>query len=81
LHQSANDPTVDRAVLHSGNATEFDEIVAVLDALYGTKRAYGGAKRARLCGRLRSRLSRSCRIAPGGINPLVLRNFTGVGRA
>jgi biopolymer transport protein ExbD len=41
VHQSANDPRPDRAVLHTGNGVEFAEIVAVLDALHGTKRAYG----------------------------------------
>jgi len=41
VHQSASDPSIDRAVLHSGNATEFAEVVAVLDALHGTTRAYG----------------------------------------
>jgi biopolymer transport protein ExbD len=41
VHQSIGDPTPDRAVLHSANATEYAEIVAVLDALHGTKRAVG----------------------------------------
>ncbi len=44
VHQSIGDPTPDRAVLHSGNATEYAEIVAVLDALHGTKRSVGSEK-------------------------------------
>jgi biopolymer transport protein ExbD len=42
VHQSASDPSPDRAVLHSGNTTEYADIVAVLDALHGTKRPLGG---------------------------------------
>lgn len=41
VHQSPNDPKPDRAVLHSGNTTEFAEIVAVLDALHAPQRSYG----------------------------------------
>jgi biopolymer transport protein ExbD len=37
-HQDAADRSIDQAVLHTDNRTSFKEIVAVLDALYATKR-------------------------------------------
>ncbi len=46
-HQSASDAALDRAVLHTGNALDFAEIVAVLDAIHSTKRVHqrgGGAE-------------------------------------
>jgi len=39
-HKDASDPKVDQAILHTDNHTPFKEIVAVIDALYGTKRDY-----------------------------------------
>ena len=37
-HQDASDRKLDQAILHSDNGLKFGEIVAVLDALYATKR-------------------------------------------
>jgi len=37
-HKDASDANVDQAILHTDNRTAFKEIVAVMDALYGTKR-------------------------------------------
>lgn len=38
VHRSGTDPVQDRAVLHTSNALEFDEVVAVMDALHAPKR-------------------------------------------
>lgn len=43
-HRGASDATQDRAVLHTPNSLEFREVSAVLDALHGPKRAFGGDK-------------------------------------
>ena len=37
-HKDASDPKVDQAIMHSDNRVPFKELVAVLDALYSTKR-------------------------------------------
>ncbi len=37
-HANASDPVADQAVLHTDNKTEYKYIIAVIDALYGTKR-------------------------------------------
>jgi biopolymer transport protein ExbD len=37
-HTRADDPGLDEAVLHTDNHTEFKDIVAVMDAIYATKR-------------------------------------------
>ena len=44
-HRSASDPGADQAVLHTDNATESGELIAVVDALHAPKRALkvGGA--------------------------------------
>lgn len=38
VHQAATDEKSDQAVLHSGNDTEFGELVAVMDALHAQRR-------------------------------------------
>jgi hypothetical protein len=44
-HTSASDVALDQAVLHTDNRTEFKYIVAVMDAIYATKRTrVAGAK-------------------------------------
>src|SRR5690606_7906522 len=44
-HKSAADKKFDRAILHTDNSTEFGHVIAVLDAIYETKREFsaGGA--------------------------------------
>jgi len=37
-HKDPSDPELDTALLHTDNATPFKEIVAVMDALYATRR-------------------------------------------
>jgi len=37
-HFNATDEKIDQAVLHTDNSTEFREVVAVIDAIYSTKR-------------------------------------------
>ena len=39
-HKDASDPKLDQAILHTDNHTAFKEIIAVIDALYATKRDY-----------------------------------------
>jgi len=43
-HQSPNDPALDEAVLHVRNSAEYEDVVAVLDALRAPERAYPGGK-------------------------------------
>ncbi len=43
-HKDAADPKVDQAILHSDNRVPFKELIAVLDALYATKRERVDAK-------------------------------------
>jgi biopolymer transport protein ExbD len=43
-HRGAADGAKDRAVLHTPNSLEFQEVTAVLDALHGPKRAFGGER-------------------------------------
>jgi hypothetical protein len=45
-HQSPSDPDLDEAVLHVQNSAEYEDVVAVLDALRARERAYPGAKRS-----------------------------------
>jgi len=44
-HRNANDKKFDRAVLHCNNSTQFQDVIAVIDAIYEPKRDYsiGGA--------------------------------------
>lgn len=39
-HKAPQDKKFDRAILHTDNSTEFSHVIAVLDAIYGTKRKY-----------------------------------------
>jgi hypothetical protein len=43
VHRSGNDPVRDRAVLHTGNATGFEEIVATMDQIMAIDRPRDGA--------------------------------------
>lgn len=43
VHRSGSDPALDRAVLHTGNSAEFDEIVATLDQIMSIDRPLEGA--------------------------------------
>jgi biopolymer transport protein ExbD len=46
-HREINDGARDRAVLHTGNDARYDEIIAVMDAIHGTRRpARGGGVEA-----------------------------------
>lgn len=47
LHRGATDPERDRAVVHSGNAAPFDDVVATMDAVRAVRRADGNALRVR----------------------------------
>jgi biopolymer transport protein ExbD len=47
LHRGTADPVRDRAVVHSGNAAPFDDIVATMDAIRAVRRAPTGALRVR----------------------------------
>jgi biopolymer transport protein ExbD len=48
-HRNANDPKLDRAVVHTSNVTEFGDLVAVLDAIRLPSRDFGhGAARGRV---------------------------------
>jgi len=40
-HRSASDTTRDLAVLHSGNAAPFDDLVAVMDAIHAVRKSDG----------------------------------------
>lgn len=42
LHRAATDPERDRAVVHSGNATTFDDVVGTMDAIRSVRRASNG---------------------------------------
>jgi hypothetical protein len=42
-HRNANDHALDRAVLHTGMNTPFEEIIATVDAVYTPKRSMDGA--------------------------------------
>jgi biopolymer transport protein ExbD len=37
-HKNSNDPSLDRAVVHTGATASFEEIVAAIDAIYTPKR-------------------------------------------
>jgi biopolymer transport protein ExbD len=41
VHRSPTDPKPDLAVLHADNATSYGELVAVMDAMYATKKGGG----------------------------------------
>jgi len=45
-HRAATDKKFDQAVLHTDNSTEFQDVIAVIDAIYAPQRefAIGGAK-------------------------------------
>ena len=45
-HQDAQDPVLDQAILHVRNSAEYEDVVAVLDALRAPQRAYPGSKQA-----------------------------------
>jgi len=45
-HQSPTDPALDEAVLHVPNSAEYEDVVAVLDALRAPERAYPGQQLA-----------------------------------
>ncbi len=45
-HRDASDPVHDEAVLHVRNSTEYEDIVAVLDALHAPQRQFPDAKQA-----------------------------------
>src|SRR5450432_2896307 len=45
-HRDPADPALDEAVLHVRNSAEYEDVVAVLDALRAPQRAYPGAKQA-----------------------------------
>ncbi len=45
-HRDATDPVHDEAVLHVRNSTEYEDIVAVLDALHAPQREFPGSQRA-----------------------------------
>lgn len=47
-HRAPSDKEKDRAILHSNNKVKFQEIVAVIDALYDTKRPFESAKNKEL---------------------------------
>lgn len=47
LHRAASDPERDRAVVHSGNAATFDDIVGTMDAIRSVRRVSNGAVRHR----------------------------------
>ena len=44
VHRAGTDPALDRAVLHTGNSAEFDEIVATLDQIMSIDRPLEGAQ-------------------------------------
>lgn len=39
-HRAPSDPRFDQAVLHTNNSTQFEEVIAVLDALHAPKRSF-----------------------------------------
>jgi hypothetical protein len=39
-HKAASDKKIDRAVLHTDNSTEFQHVIAVLDAIYAPERDF-----------------------------------------
>jgi biopolymer transport protein ExbD len=43
-HRLSSDPKLDQAVLHTDNSTPFNELVAVMDALYTPKRGSSGPR-------------------------------------
>ncbi|HKO50255.1 MAG TPA: biopolymer transporter ExbD [Polyangiaceae bacterium] len=45
IHQDPSDPTLDEAVLHVRNSAAYEDVIAVLDALRGPQRTFGGSKR------------------------------------
>ena len=45
-HRAPADKKFDRAILHTDNSTEFKHVVAVLDAIYVTKREYSAGGKA-----------------------------------
>jgi biopolymer transport protein ExbD len=45
-HRNAADKKFDRAILHTDNSTEFKHVVAVLDAIYVTKREFSAGGKA-----------------------------------
>jgi hypothetical protein len=46
MHQDANDPSLDEAVLHVQNSAAYEDVIAVLDALRAPRRAVPWAKQA-----------------------------------
>ena len=44
-HRDRSDPVVDQAVLHVRNSAEYEDVVAVLDALRAPQREFPGSKR------------------------------------
>ena len=47
-HRHANDPKLDRAVVHTSNVTEFGDLVAVLDAIRSPSREIAGSAHGRV---------------------------------
>jgi len=45
-HQAASDPVLDEAVLHIQNSAAYEDLIAVLDALRGPRRAVPGGKQS-----------------------------------
>jgi len=45
-HRTPSDKKFDRAILHTDNSTEFKHVVAVLDAIYVTKREFSVGSRS-----------------------------------
>jgi hypothetical protein len=43
VHRAGSDPVSDRAVLHTGNSADFDEVVATLDQIMTVERSHDGA--------------------------------------
>ena len=47
-HTNDDDHAFDQAILHTNNQTEFKYVIAVIDAIYGTRRTVSlGSKRGR----------------------------------
>jgi biopolymer transport protein ExbD len=44
-HRAPTDKKFDQAILHTDNTTKFQDIVAVIDAIYTPKREFGGASK------------------------------------
>jgi biopolymer transport protein ExbD len=47
IHRSATDPERDRAIVHSGNAAPFDDVVATMDAIRAVRRTSNSSVRSR----------------------------------